>query len=141
LFRKAVLVYNGIIKAIPPAKTGSEAKMKKGIAFLIVVLLLASVLLAGCEDGLAIVGMEIGSYPDRIVYVAGKDTKVDLDGGIMTNILKSGERGSSVKMDDPTITETDQINFSKPGVYRVSLSRGNVSCQFPIQVIDKDYVK
>lgn len=105
----------------------------------IMVLLLSilfSISVSGCDSSLEIVGMEIEKFPDRIVYFSGVDKGLDLTGGVVNYILK-GDSKTAVDMGDKHITVSHQIDFNKPGVYVVELKRYTASCKFPIQVIDK----
>lgn len=117
--------------------------MKKALLTLIIVVCFLCVV-CGCDDGLKIVGMEISHYPNRIVYVKGVDHKVDLTGGKVNILLKDGDK-VELSLDDQYILEGDilvgdNIDFSKPGIYKVMLTRYTESCEFPVQVIDKDYI-
>ena len=93
------------------------------------------------------VGMEritddigIEKYPNRLIYVIGKDTELDLEGGIVW-IGESREEASLYEMTNPRYwfdISTD-ADFTREGVYEVTLTHG-AECSFPIQVISPDYV-
>ncbi len=94
------------------------------------------ILAAGCDSGLLIVGMEIETYPDKIVYFVGDDNELDLTGGVVEYILKQKSKGVE-DMNDTNISISHNIDFNKPGVYVVKLERHPTAvCEFPIQVIE-----
>ena len=97
----------------------------------------------------------IHAYPDKLVYVAGKDTALDLTGGeicFKTNEFIEGMNGYSCELDDrkldafdPCRHVTDMAAFpyktdadlTVPGIYLVTFADGDkVQCAFPIQVVD-----
>lgn len=109
--------------------------------FALPVLILVCILLNGCDAGLEIVGLEINKYPDKIVYVAGTDTKLDLSGGKIEYILLDKRADRYIEpMDNGMVTVTHNIDFNKPGVYVVTLTQHKGKCQFPVQVISKDFL-
>ncbi|PKM73754.1 MAG: hypothetical protein CVU91_01505 [Firmicutes bacterium HGW-Firmicutes-16] len=116
--------------------------MKKTIS-IISILIFCLCFLGACDEGLRIVGMEINTYPNRIVYIAGQDKTLDLSGGTVRYKLKDKQvQGSTVDMSDKiSISVTHNIDFNKPGVYQVVLTNGNFPCSFAIQVISKDYIE
>jgi len=99
-------------------------------------LLVLCLLLCACDASLEIVGMEICAYPNRIVYVAGVDSSLDLTGGKVNYLLKGGSVTED-NMNAPLITVTHDIDFNTPGIYTVVLKRHKGVCQFPIQVIEE----
>ena len=107
--------------------------MKKIIVILLSILFSVSV--SGCDSSLEIVGMDIEKFPNRIVYFSGVDKDLDLTGGVVNYILK-GNSKTAVDMGDKYITVSHHIDFNKPGVYVVELKRHTTLCKFPIQVID-----
>ena len=111
--------------------------MKRILVLLLSILFTISV--SGCDSSLEIVGMEIQNYPNRIVYFSGVDKELDLTGGVVNYILK-GNSKTAEDMVDRYITVSHHIDFNKPGVYVVELKRGTALCKFPIQVIDKKWV-
>lgn len=117
---------------------GEETMKRKIMLSVLALVLLCSA--AGCDAGLKIVGMDINTYPDRIVYIAGVDDSLDLTGGTVKYYLKQ-KTESIYKMENNIyLNITDNINFNEPGVYVVTLTRAEYSCSFPIQVVDKDYM-
>ena len=109
--------------------------MKKRI-FLLFILL--SVFLFGCDAGVEIVGMEIYTYPDKLIYVAGEDTELDLTGGEVYFLVRQGDRGNRYSMYYHFITVTHDIDFSVPGTYVVTLTRHRGSAQFEIEVVSPE---
>jgi len=115
--------------------------MKK---LMIVFLLLVSLFTTSCDSGLEIVGMEILEYPSKIVYVIGIDDDLDLSGAIIRYHLKEGSYADGPLDDERElrhITIEHEIDFTKEGVYKVTLTRWVASCSFAIQVISQDHVE
>ena len=114
--------------------------MKKIYRIFILIVLLSA--LTGCDAGLEIMGMEIVNYPDRLIYVANKDNELDLSGGEIEFILKDKAAQSIDPMTEEEMEIRHDIDFSKPGVYIVTLYRhDDAKVQFPIQVVDEIYLK
>lgn len=108
--------------------------LRKIIALVVTILFI--IIVMGCDSGLKIVGMEIKQYPNKIVYFAEIDNKLDLTGGFVNYILINKSKSSS-DMINHSITVTHDIDFNKPGVYVVKLERHPTAvCEFPIQVIE-----
>ena len=105
---------------------------------LFLLLILFSVFLTGCDAGLEIVGMEIYTYPSKLIYVAGIDTELDLTGGEVYLILRQGRAGSRDNMYCDAITVTHDIDFSVPGIYVVTLTRHRGTAQFEIEVVSSE---
>ena len=98
-------------------------------------------LLSGCEEGNRIVELRIVRYPDKLIYRLGKDVKLDLTGGKIAKILKSGsELVCPLKFDDHDcayVTISTNADFTKVGDYVVKISRGDkLFVEYSIQVID-----
>lgn len=94
------------------------------------------------------VGMEritddigIEKYPNKLVYVIGKDEELDLTGGTVW-IGKSKEEAWTYEMTNPgyNFDISTNADFTKEGVYEVIIAHG-AECSFPIQVISTDYVE
>ena len=114
--------------------------MKKIYRILMLIVLLSA--LTGCDEGLRIIGMEIINYPDKLIYVANKDNELDLSGGEIELILKDKAAQSIDPMTEEEMEILHDIDFSKPGVYIVTLYRNDdANVQFPIQVVDEVYLK
>lgn len=101
----------------------------------LIVALISSVLLVGCDSSLAVVSMEISKYPDRIVYYVGVDEELDLTGGLIIRTTKSGNVELE-SMEDIYFDVSHEINFNNPGVYVVKIQSGDFICKFPVQVLD-----
>ena len=86
----------------------------------------------------AILSYEISQYPDKVTYIAGVDTQLDISGGRLNGRLSSnGKREIGM----PIEGVTHDIDFSTPGVYVVTITlRGYPPMKFPIQVISEDFV-
>ncbi len=112
--------------------------MKKAY-FVIVVLFISSLLLISCDE-YNITKFEISSYPSRIVYVVGEDEELDLDGGKVFYYLGQNDKYAG-QMTDPIIKVSSDINFMAPGVYTVTLTCQKHLCIFPVQVVDKDFMR
>ena len=98
--------------------------------------------------------LSIHSYPDKLVYVAGQDTELDLTGGeICFSRSERQMNGFSCTLDDRsidsaalcghvadmrTVPYSTNVDFAVPNVYLVKFDcySGSVSCAFPIEVID-----
>ena len=105
----------------------------------------------GC-DGRAIVGVEIGSFPDNIVYYAGESDTIDLTGGTVLVFTRGrGSGPNSVEIEGRYAVEYPMsrreyvpfrvvydIDFSVPGVYEIHiLWMGDVVGRIPVQVIER----
>ena len=111
--------------------------MKKNMRF--VLLILFCFLLLGCDAGVEIVGIEIHSYPDQRLYVTSVDTELNLSGGEIYFLLRYGGRSwYSYSMYYDAITITHDIDFNKPGIYVVTLSRHRGVTQFEIEVVNPE---
>jgi hypothetical protein len=98
--------------------------------------------LLGCEP--AIESVTISKYPDRLIYVVGYDTDLDLSGGELTFSMSFGpdyidpmdqwyNRGNGRIIHN--------IDFNVPGVYVVEIKNYNGNGdKFTIQVVEKDYI-
>jgi len=114
--------------------------MKKTIVACSIVAIL--IFLFSCDSSLEITKISIAKYPDKIAYVIGRDTSLDIS-GCEIQVTTKGGPGSIQSMDDEfersyyDIIET--IDFNKEGVYEVVLSRGSsLTCSFAIEVIKAD---
>jgi len=114
--------------------------MKRRVTFSLLTLFI--LILLGCDAGLEIVDLEIETYPNRIVYVAGVDTALDLSGGKVKYILLDKRAdGSVVPMTAESIRITHNIDFSTPGIYVVTLAQHKGMCRFPVQVVDQGFMQ
>jgi hypothetical protein len=115
--------------------------------FLPMIMVFSLLVLVSCESGLEIVGLEIHQYPDKIVYIIGADTDLDLAGLgiyiITRDDKKSGERNNIMMYGDNNFHVSSiehEIDFNKAGIYVVTLTRHLGSCYFTIEVIDPNNI-
>ena len=112
--------------------------MKKHLLIILLTFIILS--LTACDSGLLITEISIKKYPERIVYYANIDTELDMTGCEVEINTKEGTKSVvNVLSDefDMYYTVTESIDFNKSGVYKVIISRGDLSCSFAIEVIDK----
>ena len=129
----------------------SEMRM---LNFFICVVMCA--ILMACDSGLRVVGIEINTYPDKLFYVIGIDSELEISGGSVTfinrdnrNRDRSGERGQSLeRFGSVRIHGTDfttivhEIDFLAEGVYTVKLLwPPDFQTTFPVQVISIETLK
>jgi len=83
----------------------------------------------------------ISKYPDRLIYIIGYDTELDLTGGETEDIMvyKGEETIKTYLMESCRVVH--KIDFNKPGSYMVKVynSSGN-EVTFAIQVVDAEYI-
>lgn len=91
---------------------------------------------SACDTGLEIINMSIDTYPNNIVYVKGNESEINLSGGTILLISKDGTE-TIEEMSNEYVEVNSTIDFNKPGVYVVTLKRGEFTCDFPVQVVDK----
>lgn len=111
--------------------------LKKAAGIIIAFLLLV---LSACDSGLRIVEISISQYPNRIAYFIGQDNEIDLTGMEIT--VKSSDGNSSVA--SPTdddfysmFSVTDDVDFDTVGIYVICIERAGLTCELPIEVLDK----
>ncbi len=111
----------------------------------------------------------IHTYPDKLVYVIGQDTELDLTGGQVCfsdfardlhgypcKALTGNEQPAEdqavcrriCSMAEYAPSRADfarrmpNLDFTKPGIYNVVLWDGwDLECSFPIQVVDREYLE
>jgi len=112
---------------------------KKRLLLLVIPLVIFAALLCACEEGLQTKDVRLTSYPDRIVYIKGVDTELDLRGGAFEVEVKSGAVFKHV-MDDHYLSGNyyTEVDFDTEGVYEVSLYYDGFYLYFPIQVISPE---
>ena len=86
-------------------------------------------------DSLLIVDMEILKYPDTVVYVANKDSVLDLSGIEVEYTTKGGVKSTTHSF---SISANTYVDFAEPGIYIVTLEAALGKCQFPVQVVNID---
>ena len=84
---------------------------------------------------------KIRNFPDKVVYVAGVDTELDLRGcTISESRLFGADDGTAEDLVSNLGTHftvvSEDIDFSTPGVYEVRIRGYDTECAFPIEVID-----
>ena len=112
----------------------------KRIIFMAPCILAMIFLISGCP--LRIEGVAVSRYPDRLVYVAGYDTELDLTGGEIVYYMDDGSK-QLISMKSTTFSFSHDIDFNTPGVYVVEskyYNKKNPGIAFAIQVVDKDYI-
>ena len=103
--------------------------------YILLLFLCITILFAGCDTGLEIVGMEISEFPGKIVYYAGRDTQLNLSGGKVKLTVKSG-REYIYEMTEDEFEIIHSIDFNTEGVYVVEVRRtAELYSRFPIQVL------
>lgn len=112
--------------------------LKKAAGIIIACLLLF--VFTACDSGLRIVEISICRYPNRIAYFIGQDNEIDLTGMKIT--VKSSDGNSSVA--SPTdddfynmFSVTNDVDFDTAGIYIIRIERAGLTCEFPIEVLDK----
>ena len=109
-----------------------------------ILLLIVFPILASCDIGLEIVSIELGSFPDNIVYYVSEADFVDFTGA---NILVEVREGSVNEHDiystraERLLVITDNVDFSTPGVYEVTIRwthNDDLVGRIPIQVIERE---
>ena len=114
--------------------------MKKMFLLLSLTILIS---FAGCQS--ASEGYIITKYPDRLIYIAGYDTELDLTGGEVEMLLRDfWVKYSEIKpMDVWFLSDIykHEIDFDVPGVYVVTLNHYMRSDRFAIQVVEADYIE
>ena len=132
--------------------------MKKLVCSVILVCLMLS--LAACDSGLRVVSISIDRFPNKITYVAGQDSELDMSGCNIRRTTKSGIEDvlsvtsegytirTGIKSTELELIEFDgskafeihhNIDFNVPGVYQVNIILlSGIACSFAIEVIDLD---
>ena len=103
----------------------------------LIVLMLILVVVTSCDFSLEIKKVELGKFPDNIVYYANEDSDLDFTGAT----IFEHTRGAGI-VEIPfrqSVIETEyDIDFSRPGVYEVNITwKGEVIGRFPIQIIER----
>jgi hypothetical protein len=111
---------------------------------LVLCAILMSALLIGCIEP-SVRESVVSILPDKLIYIAGEDTELDLAGGEMTLFMESFFRPDSIEihsMDGEFILRRlhHNIDFSTPRVYVVEIYLGSPGKQasFEIQVVTQE---
>jgi len=114
--------------------------MKKLLLILFLLFIINS--LVGCS--VAGEGGIISKYPDRLIYIAGYDTELDLTGGEIVVLLRDlNKRYMQVEfLDNKSYINciSHDIDFNVPGIYIVTFNHYKRSDSFAIQVVEVDYI-
>ena len=90
--------------------------MKKILLILCAVMMLS--LLAGCPG--SIKSVAVAKLPDKLTYIAGQDTELDLAGGEVTYYYWNASPHTMPMIEDSD-SITHDIDFKMPGVYIVTV--------------------
>jgi len=115
--------------------------MRKMLPILLLTIILP--FLTSC-DGHRIMNIELGRFPINIVYYLNEADYVDLTGATVIMELRDG-RVFDYQIDDANaerrIVITDNIDFSTPGVYEVTIRwtfNDDLVGRIPIQIIERE---
>ena len=107
---------------------------------LIILCLLLTILVSGCDYSIRTVGVEFGQFP-RVVYIAGVDTELDFSNATLVSVHANGKRNEGLFPELPsqwTIVEHN-IDFNTPGRYRVEVwTHPDWIITFSVQVISEE---
>jgi hypothetical protein len=117
--------------------------MKKVLLSLL--LLITTLTIFACTDNSKIVKIEISSLPDKIVYIAGADTTLDLEGLFITLTDKAGKTTrlgiDAQKEGEPVFTVSESVDFESIATYSIKVTYAEgITAQFDIQVVEPPYV-
>ena len=118
---------------------GNGIRLQVTIVLFIVFVFMVS----SCEYTSEITGVDIGRFPERIVYFANEDTELDFAGMTLIFNYRRGRPTeefveSHLLMPYEFLTVTHSVDFSKCGVYEVTFSFGKFTAgRIPVQVIDR----
>ena len=106
-------------------------------AMLVLLLLLFAA--SACGDALRITNIELGEFPDMIVYNVGEAEALDLSTGTLIVTTKSGEQSEYSITDMTYWTVTDNVDFARAGVYEAQINwMDSLVCRIPIQVLERE---
>jgi hypothetical protein len=118
--------------------------MKKILLALCAVMMM--VMLAGCPNYVNSIVMT--KPPDRLIYIAGQDTELDLTGGELTVYCNGTLLYSAYTLEEEPMKNyyhdiRHDINFSVPGIYVVTVGGGTKQNEdqygtFEIQVVTQE---
>ena len=106
-------------------------------------------MITSCYNSRAIVNIEIGRFPDNIVYFAGEADSVDLSGTTLISTARGGSTRERSIEDFASIGNPDSfkitgyVNFLVPGVYEIQLYLEGYGLigRIPIQVIEREHIE
>jgi len=115
---------------------------------IVICIVMVCVFLSACDWGLRVVGIEMNTYPDKLFYVIGIDTEVDVYGGSVTfinlenrNRDRSGERGYPMSRLLGRICARD-VDLNVEGIYSVNIFwPPDFTTSFNVQVISIETLK
>lgn len=102
-----------------------------------IIMCVCSFLFTSCDYGLEIVDLQLKKLPEKTVYIIGKDSELMLDGIEIVAITRDG--GYDIcKLNDHRenwkYTIKANVDFTRPGLYVITIKRHKSSCSFVIQV-------
>lgn len=107
--------------------------MKK---YIVISILCLIVFIIGCDRGLEFIDIEITKFPKNIVYYAGRDTQLNLDGGEVKLTIRDG-KDFYYEMTEEEFQIIHSVDFNSEGVYVVEIRRTpELYSRFPIQVVE-----
>jgi len=111
--------------------------MRKESVFVFAFLLISLfVVFCSCDESLRIMKVELGNFPENIVYYTGDNNSLDLTGCTLITTIKSGEEHNEPINTAHYVEITDNIDFSTPGIYEVKITwMDSLVGRIPIQVI------
>ena len=123
---------------------GSDFVVKRTLFVMLLSIML--LIFTSCDSGLAVTNVEIGSFPDNIVYFVGEADSVDLSGTTVISTVREGwtvERSIEDYMAWEGTGYVSDVNFLVPGVYEIQLYSPmfGVFGRIPIQVIEREYIE
>jgi hypothetical protein len=115
--------------------------MKKVLLALCAVIMLIQ--MSGCEPSVR--ESVVSRLPDKLIYIVGSDTELDLEGGKVTfhmgyAFFFPDSTQENLSMDSEFIGIRHDIDFNTPGVYEVTINKGPPGKQatFEIQVVTQE---
>ena len=101
-------------------------------------------MVVGCDTGLEIVNIELGRFPTNIVYYVSEADYVDLTGATFLVEVRDGdviEHDIYSNRGERLLVITDNVDFSTPGVYEVTVRwtfNDDLVGRIPIQIIERE---
>lgn len=125
--------------------------MKKML--IVIWMLMVGCLISSCEAGMEVIGIEIVTYPNKLVYVEGVDTELDFIGGTYRFLLLNGAEKTDPEIKQPErmeealeghrYTVETNIDFNNAGIYNVRLipHENAKTVEFAVQVVSKEWLE